>query len=276
MFGYFKRRRRAQIRAAPFRAVWLETIEQNVPIFHRLPHADRAELLGHVQVFLAEKQFEGCGGLDLTEEIRVTIAAQACVLLLRREVDYFSRLVTILVYPSAYVASATRPIGAGVIREEEEVRLGEAWKAGVVVVSWADVRAAARGRNQGENLVLHEFAHQLDMEDGAADGTPLLDDRRQYERWAEVMGFEFERLQRDAALGRYSVLDTYGAADPAEFFAVATECFFEKSLVLAKRHPELYEVLKSYFRQDPAHWDRPRAESETDSASGGQSPELFD
>ncbi len=274
MFGYFKRRRRDRIRAAPFPTAWLEAIERNVPIFHRLPRADRGELQGHVQVFLAEKQFEGCGGLELTEEIQVTIAAQACVLLLHREVDYFSRLVSILVYPSAYVASATRPIGAGVIREEEEVRLGEAWKTGVVVVSWASIRAAARGRTQGENLVLHEFAHQLDMEDGAADGTPLLDDRRQYERWAEVMGFEFERLQRDVASGRYSVLDAYGATDPAEFFAVATECFFEKSVSLAKRHPELYDVLKSYFRQDPAHWSGPRVESGIDAAGPDRSPEL--
>jgi Mlc titration factor MtfA (ptsG expression regulator) len=254
MFGYFKRRRRQQLRAALFPAAWLESIERNVPIFHRLPQADRAELQGHVQVFLAEKQFEGCGGLELNEEIKVTIAGQACLLLLHRDVDYFSRLVTILVYPGAYVATATRPLAAGVIREEEEVRLGEAWKSGVVVVSWASVRDTARGRNQGENLVLHEFAHQLDMEDGVADGTPRLEDRRQYERWGEVMGYEYERLRRDAELGRYSVLDPYGATDPAEFFAVATECFFEKALMLAKRHPELYDVLKTYYRQDPAVW----------------------
>jgi Mlc titration factor MtfA (ptsG expression regulator) len=211
-----------------------------------------------------EKYYEGCGGLVLTEEIKVTIAASACVLLLHRAVDYFSRLTTILVYPSAYIASATSPIGAGVIREEEQVRLGEAWKSGVVVVSWANIRATARGRNDGENLVLHEFAHQLDMEDGVADGTPRLEGRSQYSRWTEVMGYEYERLRRDAELGRYSVLDKYGASNPAEFFAVATEAFFEKSLVLSKRRPELYEVLKLYYRQDPARWASPIRTHETD------------
>jgi Mlc titration factor MtfA (ptsG expression regulator) len=211
---------------------------------------------------LAEKYYEGCGGLDLSEEIKVTIAAWACVLLLHREVDYFSRLTTILVYPSAYIASATSSIGAGVIREEDQVRLGEAWKSGVVVVSWANIRATARGRNHGENLVLHEFAHQLDMEDGVADGTPRLARRSHYPRWTEVMGYEYERLRRDAELGRYSVLDKYGATNPAEFFAVATECFFEKPIVLSRRHPELYDAFKLYYHQDPARWDVPETKRE--------------
>jgi Mlc titration factor MtfA (ptsG expression regulator) len=267
MFGYFKRRRHQRIRSVPIPPGRVEVVERNVPVFHRLPPADRKELLKHVQVFLAEKYYEGCGGLELTEEIKVTIAAWACVLLLHREVDYFSRLATILVYPSAYIASATSSIGAGVIREEEQVRLGEAWKSGVVVVSWANIRATARGRNQGENLVLHEFAHQLDMEDGVADGTPRLERRSQYPRWTEVMEFEYERLRRDAELGRYSVLDKYGATNPAEFFAVATECFFEKSLVLSKRHPDLYEVLKRYYRQDPARWDVPQRTREAAEAA---------
>ena len=207
-----------------------------------------------MQVFLAEKQFEGCGGLVLTEEISVTIAAGACVLLLHRKTDYFARLITILVYPAAYVASSVKPIGGGVVLEEDQVRLGEAWKSGVVVVSWADLQATARGSNPGRNLVLHEFAHQLDMEDGVADGTPVLERRGRYARWSSTFGSEYERLRRDSALGRYSVLDKYGATDPAEFFAVATEGFFEKSLLLSRRHPELYDELAAFYRQDPARW----------------------
>jgi Mlc titration factor MtfA (ptsG expression regulator) len=227
-----------------------------VPIVHRLPEDDRRELQGHVQVFLAEKHFEGCGGLALSDEIRVTIAAHACVLLLHRETDIFPRLITILVYPSAYVASTTESIGGGVIFESEQVRLGEAWKGGVVVLSWKEVRGIARGTDPGKNLVLHEFAHQLDMEDGSAEGTPLLASAGQYATWKEVLEWEYQRLRRDSELGRYSVLDKYGATNPAEFFAVATEAFFEKSVLLSRRHPELYQQLKDYYHQDPARWTR--------------------
>jgi Mlc titration factor MtfA (ptsG expression regulator) len=221
---------------------------------HRLPVEDRRELEGHIQVFFAEKNFEGCGGLVLVEEIKVTIAAQACVLLLHREADSFPRVITILVYPSAYLASTAESIGGGVVLEGEQVRLGEAWKGGVVVLSWKEIQAIAAGAVPGQNLVLHEFAHQLDMEDGTAEGTPLLESLRHYTSWKEVMEGEYERLRRDHALGRYSVLDHYGATNPAEFFAVATEAFFEKSILLERRHPQLYRELKSYFRQDPARW----------------------
>jgi Mlc titration factor MtfA (ptsG expression regulator) len=204
-----------------------------------------------MQVFLAEKYFEGCGGLVLTDEIKVTIAAQACILLLHRDTDYYPRLVTILVYPHAYSASTVEPIGAGVVQEREEIRLGEAWKSGVVVLSWDEVHNRAKETRDGQNLVLHEFAHQLDMEDGAADGTPPLTRRSQHIAWATVMGQEYERLQRDNFLGRNTVLDKYGASDPAEFFAVATECFFETPGPLKRKHPELYRELKSFYKQDP-------------------------
>ena len=254
MFGYFKRRRRDRLRSSPLPGSWLQIIRRNVPIYGRLPQEDQRELEGHVQVFLAEKQFEACGGLELTEEIRVTIAAGACVLLLHRTTDYFRRLITILVYPSPYVTNSVKPIGGGAVLEEEQIRLGEAWKGGVVVVTWADLQATSRGLNSGRNLVLHEFAHQLDMEDGLADGTPVLERSSQYARWSEIFGSAYERLRRDRALGIYTVLDKYGATDPAEFFAVASESFFEKSVLLSKRHPDLYEELMAYYQQDPARW----------------------
>jgi MtfA peptidase len=252
VLGFFSRRRRERLRSAPFPAEWLETVDRNVAFYAGLSEADRRELRGHVQVFLAEKRFEGCNGLELTDEIRVTIAAHACRLLLHREADVFPRLITILVYPSAYLARAVEPIAGGGHLEGEQVRLGEAWKDGVAVVSWHAVKEMATGRSYGENLVLHEFAHILDMEDGASDGTPILPSRQRYASWVAVMVDEFERLRRDDHLGRYSVLDHYGATNPAEFFAVATEAFFEKSKVLAKRHPELYAELRGFYRQDPA------------------------
>ncbi len=252
MFGFFKRRRRQKLQAKPFPPPWLTLIEQNARFYADLPAADRREVLGLAQIFMAEKSFEGCGGLELTDLIKVTIAAQACRLLLHRETDLYPRLITILVYPTAYVAKTVEPIGGPMVLEGEEVRLGEAWKGGVVIVSWDEAHAASLGQTYGRNVILHEFAHQLDMENGAADGVPVLESRGDYVRWAQVMEHEYERLRRDSVLGRYSALDDYGATNPSEFFAVATESFFEKAGVLRKRNPELYEELKSFYRQDPA------------------------
>ena len=252
MFGMFKKQRRERLRSQPFPPPWLDIIERNVPIFNRLPPADQRELQGDIQVFLDEKRFEGCGGLELTDEIRVTIAAQACLLLLRRETDYYPRLITILVYPHAYVAKGVEAIGGRVVLEGETVRLGEAWKDGVVVLSWDDVRSGASDVHDGHNVVLHEFAHQFDQQDGAADGTPILEHRSQYVSWARVLSEDYDQLRRDAEQGRRNVLDEYGATNPAEFFAVATECFFEKPTQLQRKHPELYEELRTYYRQDPA------------------------
>jgi Mlc titration factor MtfA (ptsG expression regulator) len=266
MFGFFKRRRRQRIRATPFPAEWVEIMERNVPLYGSLPDEDRRELQGLVQIFLAEKHFEGCGGLELTDEIRVTIAAQACLVLLHRHTTIYPRLITVLVYPDAYVSRSTESIGEGTFLEGESVRLGESWPSGVVVLSWDDVRRGASGIDDGHDLVLHEFAHQLDREDGAINGAPLLERGSQYAAWARVLGAEYQRLRRDRWLGRRTVLDQYGATDPAEFFAVATEAFFTKPNVLRKRHPELYEELKSYYRQDPARL-RPNGSS-TESASG--------
>jgi Mlc titration factor MtfA (ptsG expression regulator) len=257
VFGFLRRRRRERLRSAPFPADWLGIIGRNAPFYASLPEVDRRELQGHVQVFLAETHFEGCNGLELTDEIKVTIAAHACRLLLHRGADVFPRLVTVLVYPRAYVAKVVEPIESGEVREGEEVALGEAWKGGGAIISWDDVRATIRGRNPGQNLILHEFAHILDMEDGASDGTPVLPNRERYASWVAVMEDEYERLRRDSALGRYSVLDYYGAMNPAEFFAVSTEAFFEKPTVLAKRHPELYAELRAFFQQDPAGMSLP-------------------
>ncbi len=144
------------------------------------------------------------------------------------------------------------PLGGGGLIAGEQGRLGEAWGQGVVVLSWDDVRRGAADMRDGQNVVLHEFAHQLDQEDGAADGAPILPGRSRYVAWARVLGAEYEQLRRDASRGRPSVLDDYGATNPAEFFAVATECFFEKPGLLRRRHPELYEELRAYYRQDPA------------------------
>lgn len=242
-----KRKRREELRAAPFPDAWREILRKNVPAYGRLGEDDRRDLEGHIQVFLAEKVFEGCGGLEMTDEVRVSIAGQACLLLLHRETDYFSRLVTVLVYPSAYMAKGREVLGGGLVLEGDQARLGEAWVDGVVVLSWDDVLGGASDLRDGHNVVLHEFAHQLDQEDGTADGAPILPRRSMYTAWARVLGAEFEELRE----GRASVIDDYGAVNPAEFFAVATECFFEKPGPLRRKHPELFEELKSYYGHDP-------------------------
>jgi Mlc titration factor MtfA (ptsG expression regulator) len=264
MFGFFKRRRRERLRSTAFPHNWLEIVEKNVPFYACLPEADRSELRGLIQIFIAEKHFEGCGGLELTDEIKVTIAAQACLLLLHRDTDIYPRVITILVYPSAYlVKRKIERIGSRAVLEGEAVLLGESWPSGVVVLSWDDVRSNPSDMRRRHNLVLHEFAHQLDGEDGEFNGAPLLEQPAQYIAWGRVLTAEYERLRRDTRLGRVGVLDDYGASDPAEFFAVATECFFELPRVLQKRHPKLYDELKSYYRLDPARLLPMKPSSET-------------
>jgi Mlc titration factor MtfA (ptsG expression regulator) len=256
-----KRLRREKVRNKPFPAEWLETIRKNVPLYRRLSEEDKRELQEHVLVFLDEKNFEGCGGLELSDEIRVTIAAQACILLLHRKTDYYPELYSILVYPGAFIAKGYIELAPGFHMETEQVHLGESWKHGSLILSWDDVVANASDIHDGHNVVLHEFAHQLDIEDGLANGAPPLPHRSMYVAWARILGRDFLRLRHDAEEGLATVLDQYGATNPAEFFAVATECFFEKPVQLQSQHPELYENLKLYFQQDPAEF-APREESE--------------
>ena len=261
VFGFLKRRRRRNLRARPIPAAWRSTLAGNLPVFRRLPPDDQAELLGHMQVFLAEKRFEGCGGLELTDEIRLTIAAQACLLLLHRETDYYPQLSTILVYPSTYVADDERHIEGPIWEEGGEYRLGHTGqRLGVIVLAWDAAKRGALHPADGQNVVLHEFAHQLDFEDYATDGAPALATRAEYLAWARVMSTEFKALQAAEEAGTPALLDTYGATNPAEFFAVATEAFFERPRALRARHPELYSELGKFFRQDPArHFAGPAA-----------------
>ena len=247
-----KRLRRERLQTAPFPPEWKEIIARNLPIFTRLPTTDQEELLGHVQVFLAEKRFEGCGGLNLTDQIRVTIAAQACLLLLHRETDYYPELTSILVYPSAYVVDEDRYVGDGIWERGPDHRLGHtARHMGSLVLAWDDVKQGAADPADGQNLVMHEFAHQLDFEDANTNGAPALATRAEYLTWARVMRPEFEALRAAEESGTETVLDPYGAANPAEFFAVATEAFFERPRALRAKNRKLYDQLAAFFRQDP-------------------------
>jgi Mlc titration factor MtfA (ptsG expression regulator) len=251
MFDFFKGRRRAALRAEPLTPAERAIVEKNVPYAAKLDEADFAELGGLVRIFLAEKSFEGCGGLELTEEMKVTIAALACILLLHRETDIYPGVDAILVYPGAYRAPSTSNEG-GVVIESEQARLGESWTRGVVVLAWDHVKSGASQPADGQNVVLHEFAHQLDGEDGSMDGAPDLGARARYTSWAHVLGSEWTELSEKLHAGRRSDIDSYGATNPAEFFAVVTEMFFEKPRALKRRHPELYDELAAFYKQDPA------------------------
>ena len=251
-FDLFKSRRRERLRAQPAPAAWRAILERNLAIFSRLSADDRAELLGHTQVFLAEKHFEGCGGLELTDEMRVTIAGQACLLLLHRDTDYYPELTSVLVYPSGYTAHEPRPIGGGIWEEGGEDRLGHTGhRLRALVLAWDAARNGAAAPTDGENLILHEFAHQLDFENQRSDGTPALDTRGDYLAWARVMSAEFDALRDATDSGVPTLLDSYGATDPAEFFAVITEVFFERPRALRRLHPALFAQLQRFYRQDP-------------------------
>jgi Mlc titration factor MtfA (ptsG expression regulator) len=254
IFGWLKRRRRRRLLAGPFPAGWLPYLE-GLPLYSTLTRDERAYLQRIVRVLVAEKSWEGCGGLVVTEEMQVVIAAQAALLVLGLEVTDYPRVHSILVYPSTFVVSgriAAAGPGVHAVSDESQAMLGEAWTRGPVVLAWDAARRGGVIGDDGRNLVLHEFAHKLDMRDDVPDGTPILRDGKQYESWNRVMTAEYERLVARTESGRPTLLDKYGASEPAEFFAVATECFFEKANKLRKKRPELYELLRTYFGQDPA------------------------
>jgi Mlc titration factor MtfA (ptsG expression regulator) len=251
IFSWLKKRRRRQLLAMPFPAEWLVLLQKNVRHYAFLSEAEQARLRDAMRIFIAEKNWEGCGGQEMTDEIKVTVAALACLLVLGVEDSHYDRMQSILVYPSAYGIPGNT-VGRDGLIHEDEARLGEAWYRGPVILSWEDVRYEARHPWQGRNLVFHEFAHQLDMLDGVINGTPPLGSPEQYRRWQEVMTAEYQRLIHESEHGRATLLDEYGTTNEGEFFAVATECFFERPAEMARRHPQLYEVLRGYYRQDPA------------------------
>jgi len=255
MFG-FKKRRRNRLAGQKFPDGWLEIIKRNVPIYRLLSAADQKELQRHILIFIAEKLFEGCGCLPITDEIKVTIASQACILLLHRKTDYYPGLSSILVYPRSYVARSTEHLPGGVVTEGTEIRLGESWHHGSVVLSWDDVRRSAADIHDGHNVVLHEFAHQIDSVFAKSDSTPVLKSTSTFIAWARILQKEYRKLRREVSLDSVTFLDKYGAVNPAEFFAVATEYFFVKPMQLQRLHPELYEELKRFYQQDPTRWEK--------------------
>lgn len=248
------RAERAALMAKPFPKAWRKILNRRMAWYPRLPEELRNAVHGCAQVLAAEKSFEACGGLEeVTDEMVVLITAQASLLLIGREDhEFFPLLRSILVYPSGYADSGRRTFD---LREDGEThRLGESWTTGSVVLAWDEVLRGAAGSHDGTNLVLHEFAHQLDQADGSSDGAPELDDWEDYQDWSRVFKEHYEELVDDVNSGRDTLLDDYGAEDPAEFFAVATETFFERPKRMSREAPDLYAELRDFYGLDPASW----------------------
>jgi MtfA peptidase len=249
-------RRRERLRAKPFPAAWREILDRRVPHYRRLPRDLRRQLEQHIQVFIAEKPFMGCAGQEITDEVRVTIAAQACLLILNRKSDYFPNLHQVLVYPGAFMVERFQPMAGNPVLQSyaTQTLTGESWTHGRIVISWEDALEGAAIPDDGHNVVIHEFAHQLDQQKGYANGAPWLGSRHRYPRWSQVLGEEYARLQQSTFTGEPSLFNAYGATNPAEFFAVITETFFERPREMALLHPALYAELRGLYRIDPASW----------------------
>lgn len=241
-------RRRSRLSGQAFPRAWSRILHHRVPLAARLPPPLRQRLQQLVQVFIAEKPFIGCNGQAITDELRVTIAAQACLLLLGRPDEAcYPQLRQVLVYPEPFVVPRRHWLPGGVVDEQPQALAGESWGQGQVILAWSEVLAGAADPDDGRNVVLHEFAHQIDQDSGEADGRPWLHDATARARWAAVMDEGLARL-RDAPS---PTLDSYGSTDPAEFFAVATEAFFERPQALAEEAPALYGALQRLYRLDP-------------------------
>ncbi len=228
---YWREYQRNQIRSKPFKKIWRKIIQQRMPYFKQMPVDLQLQLKQHIQVFLAEKNFIGCNGVKITDEIKITVAAQACLLLLNRKVDYYPKLQTILVYPRAFIKEQQSVNADGVQQVRKVALSGESWGFGKVILSWQDTLDGANTPDDGRNVVIHEFAHQLDQENGQANGAPILEKGQNYKSWSDVFSLQFEKLQKQAKTGKSSLFDYYGATNPAEFFAVTSEVFFELSLI---------------------------------------------
>ena len=255
MWNWFRNNRREEILATPFPGEWEGIIQKNVPYYRYLTHEEKQGLRDLVQIFIAEKNWEGCNGLELTDEIRVIIAAHACLLILELPSDCYSRVESIYVYPTTvfsperkagFFEVSTTPVDGPMAID------GEAHHRGPVILVWDAVKSETRHPEHGHNVVYHEFAHKLDMLDGKADGTPPLTTPEEYQRWIEVCSQEYLELTRKVEHGQQTFMDSYAAINEAEFFAVATEHFFCQPEQLQNHQPELYQVLKEFYRQDPA------------------------
>ncbi len=255
-FWLYRRRKAKEARQAllqsPLSEVERQVTLEQVPLLHNMPSDLRAKLEGKMNLFLDQVEFIGCNGLEITEEMELSIAAQACLLVVNTDAWYV-HLRTVLVYPGAFKSKTTEHDGY-VVREAEVIRSGESWQYGPVILSWAHTQQGAINTEDGHNVVLHEFAHQLDSLSGHTDGAPLLPNGQSFAEWDRVFAKSYKRHIKKVEAGHKTLLDAYGATLPEEFFAVAVEAFFEKPAALQKEEPEVYAQIKDLLQLDPVVW----------------------
>jgi MtfA peptidase len=253
MFAFMRRRKRRRLAERPLPEGWVGILERRVPFFRALSEDQRTRFLDKLKVFVWEKRWEGAGGLELTDEHRVTIAASAVRLVLELDLSHYDRIRSIVVYPGAY----RHPQRAALLRTgqvpppEPDAVLGEVHRFGTVALSWDSVVRGLQAPTDGRDTTVHEFAHALDLADGRFDGLPALRECAHVRPWATVMQHHYDRLEEDLRRNRRSLLRAYGATNPAEFFAVATEAFFEEPRRLAAQAPDLYAELRRFYGWDP-------------------------
>lgn len=250
----YPRFRRKKVDASPFPTPWLQILRRSLPIYKTMWPDQQRELRQLIKRFVENKQFVGCAGQSIDDEVRITIAAHACLLLLNRPSHEYQDLRTVLVYPSGFKVKHDTHDEFGLVTQGEHFLIGESWSNGKVILAWDSVQRSVRNFADGHNVVLHEFAHQLDHESGITNGAPLLYNKGAYGDWARIFSTEFLQLQHASESHHQTLIDAYGASNPAEFFAVVTETFYERPHDLAGRHAKLFDELKSYYRVDPREW----------------------
>ncbi|MEB3250149.1 MAG: M90 family metallopeptidase [Merismopediaceae bacterium] len=241
-----------RIQQRPFPEAWQALLEHRLFFYAYFPRDLRQKLHGAIQVFLAEKQFIGCQGLVITDEMKLVIAAQACFMSLHQPEGDYPQLSMILVYPGIFKIQRPTAVNEYILEEQTVVASGESWgKEGQVILSWQTIQADLKSPQDGHNVIFHEFAHQLDQAHGGANGVPRLKTQADYDRWSRIFTAEYQQLLSQLGQGMSTVIDPYGATNPVEFFAVVTETFWEKAPALARDHRQLYELLKDFYQFDP-------------------------
>lgn len=254
MFRKFKRWRKKQITLGEpvNNALWARTIAR-AQVLEMLNPEESQRLRERTILFLHEKSFTAAGGLELDRPMQLHMAAQACLLILNLNLDYFAGWHEVIVYPRAFVTGRNTVDEHGLVHSSQPGLGGEAWGRGPVILSWDDARPGAQIHGEGSNVVLHEFAHKLDMLNGAnANGMPPLHHDMQRQQWTDTLGTAYEKLKQQLRQGSQAWIDPYAATNPAEFFAVISEHFFERPLWFQGREKSLYQQLVKFYRQDPA------------------------
>lgn len=250
--NHARKQRRVEMLASALTDHEHAILAREVPLVARMPPELRGKLEGKICLFLDQLAFHGCNGLEVTEEMELSIAAQACLLVVNTQA-WYDNLTTILIYPSAFKSKGTRTDGF-VVTETETVRTGESWSRGPVILSWAHSAQGAQNMEDGHNVVIHEFAHQFDDRSGRTDGVPVLAQNQSHATWSRVFLEAFDRHVALTERGARTVIDPYGATGHEEFFATAVEVFFEKAEALQEAEPDVYDQLLQVFQLDPAAW----------------------